>query len=114
KRKLERDVKVLLNLTQELRKARIGGGALDFHFTEAKVDVDDEGTLHVTPIRSDVARQLIEELMLLANRLVAQELTRRDVPALFRIHEDPSAEKIAALQKALGKLGYTLDLEHTK
>ena len=113
KRKLERDVKVLLNLTQQLRKARIGAGALDFHFTEAKVDVDDEGTLHVTPIRSDTARQLIEELMLLANRIVAQELTRRDVPALFRIHEDPSSEKIAALQKALGKLGYTLDLEHT-
>ncbi|MFA7459587.1 MAG: ribonuclease R [Trueperaceae bacterium] len=113
KRKLERDVKVLLNLTQQLRKARIGAGALDFHFTEAKVDVDDEGTLHVTPIRSDSARQLIEELMLLANRLVAQELTRREVPALFRVHEDPSDEKLGALQKALGKLGYTLDLEHT-
>jgi len=113
KRKLERDVKVLLNLTQELRKARIDAGALDFSFTEAKVDVDEEGTLHVTPVRSDSARQLIEELMLLANRLVAQELTRRDIPALFRIHEDPSKEKIAALQKSLGKLGYTLDLEHT-
>src|SRR5690554_178954 len=113
KRKLERDVKVLLNLTQDLRKARLGAGALDFHFTEAKVDVDDEGTLHVTPIRSDEARQMIEELMLLANRLVAQELTRRDIPALYRIHEDPSDEKIAALQKALSKLGYTLDLEHT-
>lgn len=113
KRKLERDVKVLLNLTQELRKARIGAGALDFSFTEAKVDVDEEGTLHVTPVRSDSARQLIEELMLLANRLVAQELTRRDVPALFRIHEDPSKERIDALQKALGRLGYVLDLEHT-
>ncbi len=114
KRKLERDVKVLLNLTQQLRSARLGAGALDFHFTEAKVDVDDEGTLHVTPIRSDSARQLIEELMLLANRLVAAELTKRDIPALFRIHEDPSSEKIAALQKSLGKLGYVLDIEHTR
>src|SRR5690554_2223970 len=113
KRKLERDVKVLLSLTQELRKARIDSGALDFSFTEAKVDVDEEGTLHVKPVRSDSARQLIEELMLLANRLVAQELTRRDIPALFRIHEDPSKEKIEALQKALGRLGYVLDLEHT-
>ncbi len=112
KRKLERDIKVLLNLSKELRKLRISGGALDFSFTEAKVDVDDQGTLHVTPVRSDAARQLIEEMMLLANRVVAEELSRRDVPALFRVHEDPSTEKIAALQKALSKLGYVLDLEH--
>ena len=111
KRKLERDIKVLLNLAQELRKARIGAGALDFDFTEAKVDVDEQGALHVTPVRSDAARQLVEEMMLLANRMVAQELSRRDIPALFRVHEDPSAEKIQALQRALAKLGYTLDLE---
>ncbi|HZW98970.1 MAG TPA: ribonuclease R, partial [Trueperaceae bacterium] len=114
KLKLERDVKVLLNLTQELRTQRIGAGALDFQFTEAKVDVDDQGALHVTPVRSDAARQLIEELMLLANRKVAEELSKRDVPALFRVHEDPSEEKILALQKALARLGYTLDLEHAK
>lgn len=114
KRKLERDVKVLLNLTQKLRSARIGAGALDFHFTEAKVDVDEEGELHVTPVRAREAHHLIEELMLLANRLVAQELTRRKVPALFRIHEDPSEEKIATLKKALARLGYILDLEQVE
>jgi ribonuclease R len=112
KRKLERDIKVLLNLSQELRNSRIGAGALDFDFTEAKVDVDDQGALHVTPVKSNAARRLIEELMLLANRKVAEELSRRDVPALYRVHEDPSEEKIQALQKALAKLGYTLDLEH--
>ena len=114
KRKLERDIKVLLNLSQELRSLRIGAGALDFDFTEAKVDVDDQGALHVTPIKSNAARQLIEEMMLLANRKVAEDLDKRDVPALFRVHEDPSEDKIQALQKALAKLGYTLDLQHAK
>ena len=114
KRKLERDIKVLINLSQELRKQRIGAGALDFDFTEAKVDVDEQGALHLTPVRSNAARQLIEEMMLLANRLVAEELDRRDVPALFRVHEDPSAEKVQALQKALARLGYTLDLEKAR
>ncbi len=112
KRKLERDIKVLLGLTQKLREARIGGGALDFDFTEAKVDVDDKGDLHVVPIRSNAARQLIEELMLLANRLVAQELSSKDIPALYRVHEDPSDEKLQNLQRSLARLGYTLDLEH--
>ncbi len=111
KRKLERDVKVLLNLTQKLRENRMGAGALDFDFTEAKVDVDEEGTLHLHPIRSNAARQLVEEMMLLANRLVAEELEKRDVPTLYRVHEDPSESKIAALQKALARLGYELDLE---
>jgi ribonuclease R len=114
KRKLERDIKVLINLSQELRKQRIGAGALDFDFTEAKVDVDEQGALHLTPVRSNTARQLIEEMMLLANRLVAEELDRRDVPALFRVHEDPSVEKVQALQKALARLGYTLDLEKAR
>ncbi len=112
KRKLERDIKVLLNLAQKLREARIGAGALDFNFTEAKVDVDDEGALHLQPIRSNAARQLIEEMMLLANRVVAEELEKRDVPALYRVHEDPSEQKIEALQKALARLGYTLDIAH--
>ncbi len=111
KRKLERDIKLLLTLTQTLRKLRVGAGSLDFDLAEAKVDVDEAGTLHVAPIKSNQARQLIEELMLLANRLVAEDLNKRDLPALYRIHEDPSEEKIQALQKALARLGYTLDLK---
>ena len=110
KRKLERDIKLLILLSQKLRQERLGGGALDFDMTEAKVEVDAEGTLHLTPVRSNQARQLIEELMLLANRLVAKELSARDIPALYRVHEDPNEEKIAVLQKALARLGYTLDL----
>jgi len=112
KRKLERDIKVLLGLADKLREARVGAGALNFDFTEAKVDVDDEGALHLRPIKSNAARNLIEEMMLLANRLVAEELEKRDVPALFRVHEDPSEQKMETLQKALGRLGYELDLAH--
>ncbi len=109
KRKLERDLKVLVDLTQNLRQKRLEGGALDFDFTEAKVDVTEEGALELTPVKSNAARQLIEELMLLANRLVAQELSKRDIPALYRVHEDPSDEKILNLQRSLGRLGYVFE-----
>ena len=114
KLKLERDVKLLLDLSQTLRAQRIGAGALDFDFTEAKVDVDERGDLHLTPVSSNAARQLVEEMMLLANRLVAQEMRKRDLPALYRVHEDPSAEKIQILQKALQRLGYQVDLADPK
>lgn len=112
KRKLERDIKVLATLTQALRQERISQGALDFDFTEAHVDVDDQGALHLVPIKSNSARQLIEELMLLANRLVALELSKKDIPALYRVHEDPSLERIQTLQRALQRLGYKIDLEN--
>jgi len=110
-RKLERDIKVLLDLAEVLRAQRMGAGALDFDFTEAKVDVDDRGALHLTPVRSNAARRLVEEMMLLANRLVAKELHDAGVPTLYRVHEDPSEDKVRMLQKALQRLGYEVDLD---
>ena len=110
KGKLGRDITQLLKLTQTLREKRLAKGALNFEFTEAKVDVTDEGELSVTPIRPNQARQLIEELMLLANRLVAQDLSAKDIPALYRVHEDPSEAKVQALVGSLGRLGYKLDM----
>ncbi len=112
KRKLERDLKQLLTLSQTLRKERLSQGALDFDFTESKIDFDQSGEMQVMPIRSNSARQLIEEFMLLANRLVAKELAQKDIPGLFRIHEEPSEKKLGELQKSLAKLGYTIDLNN--
>ena len=112
KRKLERDIKLLLKLTQILRKNRLSHGALDFNLSEARVEIDDEGNLHIKPIKSSKARQLIEELMLLANKHVARELGKREIPALFRVHESPSLERLQSLEKALAKLGYKIDPEH--
>ncbi len=111
KRKLERDIKVLLDLSVALRGQRMDAGALDFDFTEAKVDVDERGDLHLTPVRSNAARRLVEEMMLLANRLVAKDMSEADVPTLYRVHEDPSTEKVQLLQKALQRLGYEVDLD---
>ncbi len=110
KRRLEHDLKQLLVLSQTLRKERLDQGALDFDFTEAKISFED-GEMQVMPIRSNNARQLIEEFMLLANRLVAKELAQKNIPGLFRVHEEPSEKKLQDLQKSLAKLGYTIDLK---
>lgn len=102
------DLELLLNLTQTLKQRRLEQGALDFHFTEVKVEVDAEGNLHLLPLREPRARSLIEELMLLANRTVAKHLAERKIPALFRVHEDPSQEAFTKLVNALSRLGYSL------
>ncbi|MCX7782393.1 MAG: ribonuclease R [Meiothermus sp.] len=107
-KELKADLAQLLKLTQTLKERRLEQGALDFRFTEVKVEVDEDGNLHLIPQQEPKARSLIEELMLLANRTVAQHLSERQIPALFRVHEDPSEEAFNKLVAALGKLGYSL------
>ncbi|MCX7600535.1 MAG: ribonuclease R [Meiothermus sp.] len=105
---LKADLAHLLKLTHTLKERRLEQGALDFHFTEVKVEVGEDGSLHLIPQQEPRARSLIEELMLLANRTVARHLAERQIPALFRVHEDPSEEAYNKLVAALGKLGYSL------
>ncbi len=110
KKKLEKDVKTLQELSQKLRAERFNEGALDFDFPETRVDVAEDGTLTVFPITSSSSRHLIEEFMLLANRLVAKYMQDKKIPALYRVHEDPSDNKLQELQKTLQKLGYKTQL----
>ena len=107
---LEDDLRQLHRLTRRLREARMEEGSLDFQTTEVKVDVDEEGNLHLLPIREAEARNLIEELMLLANRTVAAYLDEKGIPALYRVHDDPVADRYKTLVEALGRLGYRLPM----
>ncbi|GAB5602488.1 ribonuclease R [Thermus sp. FJN-A] len=104
---LAEDLRLLLDLTQRLRQKRLAAGSLDFNFPEVKVEVE-EGTLRLIPQEEPRARSLIEELMLLANQMVAAYLVRRGLPGLFRVHEEPLETAYAKLRQALARLGYTL------
>jgi len=104
---LAEDLRLLLDLTGRLRQKRLQAGSLDFSFPEVKVEVED-GTLHLIPQEEPRARGLIEELMLLANRLVAEHLVKKGLPGLFRVHEEPLEEAYGKLRTALARLGYTL------
>ncbi len=108
-RPLAEDVRTLFLLSQRLRARREAEGAIFFDFPEVKVELGPKGEVHLIPIREEKARSLIEELMLLANRLVAGELEARGLPALFRVHEDPSEDRFRELSEALARLGYRLE-----
>ncbi|WKA55965.1 ribonuclease R [Planococcus shixiaomingii] len=78
-----------------LREKRMNRGAIDFDFKESKVLVDEEGyPIDVVVRERTVAEKLIEEFMLAANETVAEHFHRMEVPALYRIHEDPKPEKL--------------------
>ncbi|WP_246580564.1 ribonuclease R [Deinococcus aestuarii] len=104
-RHLEGDLHLLLKITSKLRQKRLREGSLDFKLREVKVDVGPGGRMELIPIREETARGMIEDLMLLANKVVARSLIEREVPALFRIHEEPTLQKFQDVTNALGRLG---------
>ncbi|GGM41219.1 hypothetical protein GCM10008956_17010 [Deinococcus arenae] len=104
-RHLEGDLHLLLKITTKLRQKRLREGSLDFKLREVKVDVGPDGRMELIPIREETARGMIEDLMLLANKVVAHELIQREIPALFRIHEEPTLQRFQDVTNAIGRLG---------
>lgn len=97
-------------LYQALRDQRDDRGAIDFETTETRILYDDQKKIQaIVPVQRNVAHKMIEEAMLAANICAARFLEQAEVPALFRNHEPPTAEKLEALQQFLGPLGLKID-----
>ena len=94
-----------------LLKGRNAREPLELDLPERKLVLDAHGLIErvVTPDRLD-AHKLIEEFMIQANVAAAEELENRKTPLLFRIHEQPSEEKVRALAEFLRTVGMSLPL----
>ena len=99
----------LHDLFRALVKARGVRGAMDFETTETKIVCDVAGRIEkiVARTRND-AHKLIEECMLAANTCAADFVARCKHPALFRIHEGPTPERLALLREFLQGVGLSL------
>lgn len=95
KDELGRRVHAAWDCSSTLRKKRFASGSLNLEMPEVKVWLDGEGRpVRLELVENDISHQLIEELMLLANELVARHLKRRKQPNVYRIHEKPEPEKL--------------------
>ena len=93
-------------LADRLARRRSQRGSLDLESTEAKILIGEDGRVQdIVPRQSGVSEGMIEEFMLVANEAAASFGLARELPFLFRIHEDPSAEKLEALAELLKVLG---------
>ncbi len=99
----------LHSLYQVLYKARKARGAMEFDTLETRFRFNERGRIaEILPYARNNAHRLIEEAMLAANVAAARFLERRRIPALYRIHEPPTQEKVNDLREFLGKLGLSL------
>ena len=97
-----------------VRRKRFEHGALDLDFPEVKVWVDKKGhPVRLERVENDESHQLIEEFMLAANEAVARELTKRAIPTIYRVHENPDPEKLAEYREFVLSFDYKVgDLTH--
>jgi ribonuclease R len=96
-------------LYQGLVKARALRGAIDFETVETQMFFDDEGKIErIVPTQRNDAHRLIEECMLAANVCASDFLSSHGHPALYRVHEGPTPEKLAALREFLREFGLQL------
>jgi ribonuclease R len=105
-REVEKTLTQMRELSRILRRRRMTMGALDFNLPEIRCKLDQRGR----PIRffkrtSSESYQLIEEFMLMANQTVAGVLSRREIPAIYRIHEPPNDEQWERMGVELKALG---------
>ena len=92
-----------------LRRARDERGAIDFEMTETRVVLGPDGrVVRLEPAARNVAHRIIEECMVAANVAAARFLERHRLPALFRIHEGPSPDKVEELRVFLEEFGLKL------
>jgi ribonuclease R len=92
-----------------LLHARGKRGAIDFETVETRLIFDDAGKIQrIVPVERNDAHRLIEECMLAANVSASDFLQSRRHKALYRIHEGPKPEKLAALREFLGGFGLQL------
>lgn len=106
------EVLLLNNISQTLRAERFKKGAINFSSQEVRFKLDENGKpLGIVVKESKEAHQLIEELMLLANRTVAEhvakiEVKNKPVPFPYRVHDQPDEEKLNVFAAFAAKYGH--------
>ena len=100
---------LMRELAAKIRARRDARGAIDFDFPESKIILDERGRVSsIEPYPRNEATRLIEDFMVTANSTVAEEFFWLSSPFVYRIHEEPSQEKMKELAGYVSHFGYSL------
>lgn len=97
----------LYSVYQILLKQREKRGAIEFESSETIMVFNDQGKIdRIEPSLRNEAHRLIEECMLAANVCASEFLKKHEHPALYRIHEGPTPEKLELLRTFMAEFGF--------
>lgn len=103
----EKMVSTCWELASMLRKRRFASGALDLDMPEIRIVLNEEGVpTGYKKEEYNESHQLIEEFMLSANEAVARALKNAHRPNIYRVHEDPDADKLMEFAEVARSHGY--------
>ncbi len=106
---LEPIIQPLYGAFAALMKARARRQPLELDLPERQIVLDDAGKVSSVQFKERLdAHRLIEEFMVLANVAAAETLIAKKSPLLFRVHEEPSPEKLEALREVATAAGLVL------
>ena len=89
-----------------MKKGRAARDPLDLNMPERRVRIGADGKISSIELRQSLSSmQLIEEMMIQANVAAAETLEQNRVPTLYRVHDEPSKEKLEALGDFLDSIG---------
>ncbi len=100
------DLAIMRELSGLLRKRREEKGSIDFEIDETYFEYDEQGNVtNIGPRERGEAERLIEEFMLAANMTVAEEYFWKEIPFVYRVHEQPDNEKMQAFAAFYSNFG---------
>lgn len=106
---LEPVLKPLYAAYEALKLARAERQPLDLDLPERRIELETDGTVKSVNFKDRLdAHRLIEEFMVLANVAAAETLLSKKVDLLFRVHEEPSPEKLESLRETAQAAGFKL------
>lgn len=109
------EILILNDIARKLRKKRFDNGAINFSSQEVRFKLDEKGDpVGIMVKESKESHQLIEEYMLLANRTVAENVSKikvqeKPLPFPYRTHDDPDEEKLVPFAAFAQKFGHKFD-----
>jgi len=110
------DILVFHALSSKLREKRFRKGSINFESTEVKFNLDEKSNpIGVYIKEQKEAHRLVEDFMLLANKKVAEFIgkpkgKKKIKPFVYRVHDEPSPEKLNTFAQFVSKLGYEMNI----
>ncbi|MCK9421070.1 MAG: ribonuclease R [Bacteroidales bacterium] len=115
-----KEISVFNSLATKLREIRFQKGSFNFETQEVRFKLDEKGRpLSIFIREMKEANKLIEDFMLLANRMVAERIGRKkeNQPAktfVYRVHDTPNPEKLETFTQFVERLGFKLKITTKK